>query len=125
MQENGIKLEMEDVAKNPNLALAFVEESRLTLAAMKEELVKKDEIANYFARRARAHGCACGDIDFYEEVPYFFIGVEEDVLRRKFGLAQVCAEEGVEHQQDGVEGQGDEESEKMEEGQSGMKELAK
>ena len=129
MHENGIKLEMEDVAKNPNLALAFVEESRLTLAAMKEELVKKDEIANYFARCARAHGCACGDIDFYEEVPYFFIGVEEEVLRRKyleFGLAQARAEEGaVEHRQDGVEGHGDEESEKMEEGQSGMKELAK
>ena len=38
MQENDIKLEMEDVVENPNLALAFMEESRVTLAAMKEEL---------------------------------------------------------------------------------------
>ena len=46
MQENNIKLEMEDVVENPNLALAFMEESRVTLAAMKEELEEKDELVH-------------------------------------------------------------------------------
>ena len=43
MQENNIKLEKEDVVDNPNLALAFIEEYRLMLADMKEELDMKEE----------------------------------------------------------------------------------
>ena len=48
MQENNIKLEMEDVVENPNLALAFMEESRVALAAMKEDLEMKDELVDHY-----------------------------------------------------------------------------
>ena len=48
MQENKMKLEMEDVVENPNLALAFMEESRVALAAMKEDLEMKDELVDHF-----------------------------------------------------------------------------
>ena len=48
MQENDIKLEKEDVVENPNLALAFIEESRVALAAMKEDLETKDELVDHF-----------------------------------------------------------------------------
>ena len=48
MQENDIKLEKEDVVENPNLALAFMEESRVALAAMKEDLEMKDELVDHY-----------------------------------------------------------------------------
>ena len=43
MQENDIKLEKQDVVENPNLALAFMEECRVMLADVKEELAVKNQ----------------------------------------------------------------------------------
>ena len=92
------------------------------------ELEKKDVILDYFISRGafESDEFEYNEFDSDEDVGEDIVAWEEVVvwveeLRRKKALA----EEGLEHQQDGVEGQGDEESEKMEEGQSGMKELAK
>ena len=43
MQESEIRLEKEVVVENPNLALAFMEEYRVRLADMKEELAVREE----------------------------------------------------------------------------------
>jgi len=60
MQENDIKLEKQDVVENPNLALAFMEECRVMLADMKEELAvkeqelhEKDELVEIYRRSGR------------------------------------------------------------------------
>ena len=53
MQENKIKLEMEDVVENPNLALAFMEESRVALAAMKGDLEMKEELVDHYRTEAQ------------------------------------------------------------------------
>ena len=44
MQEYDVKLDMEDVVENPNLALAFMEECRVTMVNMKEELAEQEEV---------------------------------------------------------------------------------
>ena len=43
MQLNNIKFEKEDILENPNLALAFMEECRVMLADVKEELAVKNQ----------------------------------------------------------------------------------
>ena len=76
MQENDIKLEKEDVVENPNLAMAFMEECRIRLADMKEELAvkdqeldEKDEIVEIYRRSGRG---------FYPEDIYDSFDDEED-----------------------------------------------
>ena len=76
MQENDIKLEKEDVVENPNLAMAFMEECRIRLADMKEELAvkdqeldEKDEIVEIYRRAGRG---------FYPEDIYDSFDDEED-----------------------------------------------
>ena len=76
MQENNIKLEKEDVVENPNLAMAFMEECRIRLADMKEELAvkdqeldEKDEILEIYRRSGRG---------FYPQDIYDSFDDEED-----------------------------------------------
>ena len=87
MQENDIKLEKEDVVENPNLALAFMEECRVMLADMKEELAVKDqaldekeELVEYYSNRRYAD-CYSEDLyDSYddEEDWHNYDSIEED-----------------------------------------------
>ena len=146
MQENDIKLEMKDVVENPSLALAFMEECRITLAAMKEALEEEGELVKYY-RKYGGDGRFDYDEDSfdYDEDSRFDSfeeeeEVEEEEEEEEEGEAeeegeveevldgvdhQQEVEEGVEHQQEvftSVEGEGDE-SEKSDEDQSGMKEL--
>ena len=146
MQENNIKLEMKDVVENPSLALAFMEECRITLAAMKEALEEEGELVKYY-RKYGGDGRFDYDEDSfdYDEDSRFDSfeeeeEVEEEEEEEEEGEAeeegeveevlegvdhQQEVEEGVEHQQEvftSVEGEEDE-SEKSDEGQSGMKEL--
>ena len=62
MQENDLKLEKEDVVENPNLALAFMEEYRVMVAYMKEELDEKDELVEMYRKSGRRFYSGCDDI---------------------------------------------------------------
>ena len=133
MQENDIKLEMKDVVENPSLALAFMEECRITLAAMKEALEEEGELVKYY-RKYGGDGSFSFDYDEdsfdYDEEEWHvydsFEEVEEEEEVEEGVEHQQEVEEGVENQQEvltSVEGKGDDESKKSDEGQSGMKEL--
>ena len=124
MQENNIKLEMEDVVENPNLALAFMEESRVALAAMKGDLEMKEELVDHYRTEAQiTRLMTYGGRDNFDEGNFDYDAEEWHVYD---SLEEVEEdEEGVEHRKDSVEGQGDEKSEEVEDGQNGKKELAK